>query len=158
MKKLTPKQEKFCQAYIKTGNKSEAYRLAYSTSNMKSETINRKAVELFENGKISARVSVLKNSLEKENLYTLKKSVKRDVALIERYEAALDVLENDKSKDRDVEIAERLIKYIGVQGYNSAQERLSKQHGFYEKDNNQKVIPPRQVIDYKDYKEKQTDD
>jgi phage terminase small subunit len=28
--KLTPKQERFCQAYIETGNASEAYRQAYS--------------------------------------------------------------------------------------------------------------------------------
>lgn len=135
---LTPKQEKFCQEYIKTGNKSEAYRLSYSTGRMKSETINRKAVELFENGNISARVDKLKKKLEEQNLYTLKESVKRDLSLIRRYESALDVLENNKSKKKDVEIAERLIRHIGVQGYNSAQERLSKQHGFNEKDNNQK--------------------
>ena len=90
---------------------------------MKSETINVKANELSNVGKISVRVSELRNNLEKENLYTLKKSVERDVALIERYESALDVLENDKSKDKDVEIAERLIKYIGVQGYNYWQEK-----------------------------------
>ena len=147
---LTPKQEKFCQQYVKTGNKSEAYR----SSRMKPETINRKAVELFENGNISARVEELKNNLEKENLYTLKKSVERDVALIERYESALDVLENDKSTEQEITIAERLIKYIGVQGYNSAQERLSKQHGFFEKDNKQKALPPRQLVDVSNYKNK----
>ena len=30
-----------------------------------------------------------------------------------------------------------MVKFIGASGYNSAQERLSKQHGFYEKDNSQ---------------------
>ena len=30
--KLTPKQEKFCQVFIETGNASEAYRQAYAVS------------------------------------------------------------------------------------------------------------------------------
>ena len=33
MKALTPKQERFCQAYIETGNASEAYRLACEAGN-----------------------------------------------------------------------------------------------------------------------------
>jgi phage terminase small subunit len=56
---LTPKQEAFCLAYIETGNASEAYRRAYDASNMKPESINRKAKELIDNGKIAARVAGL---------------------------------------------------------------------------------------------------
>ncbi|QQV90560.1 terminase small subunit [Polaribacter phage Danklef_1] len=152
MAKLTPKQEKFCQEYVITGNKSQAYRLSYSASKMKSETINVKANELSNVGKVSVRIKELKEELRLKNVYTLEKSVKRDISLIERYEAALDVLENNESKGIDVEVAERLIKFIGSQGYNSAQERLSKQHGFFEKDNNQKKIPDRVIVDLSDYK------
>ena len=54
--KLTIKQEKFCNYYLETGNASEAYRRAFSCGKMKSGTVNRKAIELFENGKITARV------------------------------------------------------------------------------------------------------
>ena len=57
---LTIKQENFCRAYIETGNASEAYRQAYDAENMKPETINRKAKELLDNGKITARVDELK--------------------------------------------------------------------------------------------------
>ena len=152
MAKLTPKQEKFCQEYVITGNKSQAYRLSYSASKKKSETINVKANELSNVGKVSVRIKELKEELRLKNVYTLEKSVKRDISLIERYEAALDVLENNESKGIDVEVAERLIKFIGSQGYNSAQERLSKQHGFFEKDNNQKKIPDRVIVDMSDYK------
>ncbi len=53
---LTPKQEAFCLAYIESGNASEAYRQAYDAEKMKPETINRKAKELLDNGKIAARV------------------------------------------------------------------------------------------------------
>lgn len=54
---LTPKQEAFCLAYIETGNASEAYRRAYDADGMKPESINRKAKELMDNGKIAARVA-----------------------------------------------------------------------------------------------------
>jgi len=57
---LTPKQEKFCQLYIELGNASEAYRQAYDASKMKPETINTKAKELLNNGKITVRIEELK--------------------------------------------------------------------------------------------------
>ena len=59
-KALTPKQEKFCRAYIETGNASEAYRRAYDAGGMKSETINRRAKECLDNGKIAACLASLK--------------------------------------------------------------------------------------------------
>lgn len=59
---LTPKQETFCLAYIETGNASEAYRRSYDTGLMKPESINRKAKELIDNGKIAARLDELRAS------------------------------------------------------------------------------------------------
>jgi len=56
---LTPKQEKFCQVYIETGNASEAYRQAYNTENMKPETINVAASQLLDNYKVSTRIAGL---------------------------------------------------------------------------------------------------
>src|SRR5699024_7839587 len=57
---LTPKQENFCLKYIETGNASEAYRQAYNAEGMKTDTIHRKAAELLENGKITAKINELK--------------------------------------------------------------------------------------------------
>jgi phage terminase small subunit len=57
---ITPKQEAFCLAYIDTGNASEAYRRAYCAAKMKMETVNRKAFDLLQNGKITARVDELR--------------------------------------------------------------------------------------------------
>ena len=59
MNNLTPKQDGFCQSYIETSNASEAYRLNYSIENMKPDTVNRKAKELIDNGKITARIEAL---------------------------------------------------------------------------------------------------
>ncbi|CAM8272214.1 terminase small subunit [Morganella morganii] len=56
---LTVKQEKFCQAYVETGNASEAYRSAYSADKMKAATVNSKAYELLNNGEITVRVAEL---------------------------------------------------------------------------------------------------
>ena len=59
MKRLTIKQENFCNYYIESGNASDAYRRAYSCEKMKDETVNIKASELLNNGKISVRVKEL---------------------------------------------------------------------------------------------------
>jgi len=57
---MTPKQEKFCALYIELGNASEAYRQAYDVAAMSAASINRKAKELLDNGKITARVDEIK--------------------------------------------------------------------------------------------------
>ena len=62
--KLTIKQENFCNKYIETGSASEAYRFAYNSENMKPETVNRKAAELINNGKITARVDEIQKELK----------------------------------------------------------------------------------------------
>lgn len=59
MAKLTPKQEAFCLHFHEFGNASDAYRHAYNAQNMKPETVNRKAKELLDNGKITARLKEL---------------------------------------------------------------------------------------------------
>ena len=65
--KLSVKQEKFCNYYIECGNASEAYRRAYSCSNMKDESINVKAVELLNNGMITVRVKELQEELKRKS-------------------------------------------------------------------------------------------
>lgn len=135
---LTKKQEMFCQEVLKQDTYSDAYRIAYNASGMSAETINSKASILMADGKIRARVDELKSKLESKALYTIEQSMKRDLSLIERYEAALDVLENDKAEKNQVEAAERTIRHIGASAYNSAQERLSKQSGWFKKDNSQR--------------------
>ncbi|MCL2562304.1 MAG: terminase small subunit [Rikenellaceae bacterium] len=66
--KLTHKQELFCNYYIEcAGNASEAYRQAYDASNMKRESVNRKAIELLADGKITARVKELQAELKEKS-------------------------------------------------------------------------------------------
>ena len=65
-KKLTPKQEKFCQEFIKTGNQSDAYRAAYNSKNMLPATINNKAYQLINQDDIRARVVQLQERVAKK--------------------------------------------------------------------------------------------
>lgn len=64
---LTEKQEKFCNAYIETLNASEAYRQAYECENMKPESINVKAHEVFHNVNVTLRIEELKSALQKRS-------------------------------------------------------------------------------------------
>ncbi len=60
-RRLTEKQEKFCIYYLDTeGNASEAYRMAYDTSNMKSETVWSNASRLLDDSKVTARISEIR--------------------------------------------------------------------------------------------------
>ena len=86
---LTPKQEAFCLAYIETGNASEAYRRAYNAENMKPETVNRKAKEVMDNGKITARLDELQ------------------VAHQERHNVTIDSLTDELETARTIAVAEK---------------------------------------------------
>jgi len=93
--KLTHKQERFVAEYIKTGNASEAYRRAYSTEKMKPETVNRRAKDLMDKGKIAARLQQYRDKAEKAALMTLEGHLEalknlRDLASsVGRFEAAI---------------------------------------------------------------------
>lgn len=68
---LTPKQEKFCLEYLKTGNASEAYRQSYDYKKMKPESVNRAAKQLLDNAKIATRIQELKKPAIKKAQMTL---------------------------------------------------------------------------------------
>ena len=55
-KKLTPKQTKFAQKYLETGNASEAYRQAYNVKNMSEKTIGNEAYDLLQHPGVSPYV------------------------------------------------------------------------------------------------------
>jgi hypothetical protein len=57
---LTPKQEKFCLAYLETGNASEAYRRAYGKKDKSDKSVNELASHLLKNVKVASRLAELK--------------------------------------------------------------------------------------------------
>ena len=68
-KKLTIKQEKFCQKYVELGNASEAYRQSYNAGKMATHVINNKASELLKVGGVRVRTEELqKHHQERHNV------------------------------------------------------------------------------------------
>lgn len=64
MKKLTIKQEKFCMAFVETGDQSEAYRRSYNAINMLPASINNKAYVLRNKVDIRSRIDELMDELK----------------------------------------------------------------------------------------------
>ena len=81
-KKLTIKQEKFCNKYLECGNASEAYRFAYDCSKMKDETINERSSRLLKEYKISTRVNQLQAQLAEKELITKEEIVRLNISII----------------------------------------------------------------------------
>lgn len=175
---LTPKQEKFCNEYIRTGNKSEAYRLAYDARNMADETINREAHELYNNPKITTRIKELRKELAERNKITLDEVVQH-ISKIALFDIAECYDENQRLKPiqeipKEIRTAITGIKVyedkFNTQGDNivmgetkelkiinklDAFEKLMKHLGGYEKDNSQKNKP---ALVFFDGRKKQSDD
>lgn len=71
MASLTIKQEAFCQAYVELGDASEAYRKAYDADNMKPESVHRKAKEVKDNVKVTARIEELQGEIKMRHNVTV---------------------------------------------------------------------------------------
>lgn len=166
--KLTIKEEKFAQAYVKTGNKSEAYRLSYSTKNQTKKSINENASRLSKRIKVLSRIEQLQAEISERNKITIDECVQRLTSMA-RFDLN-DIYNEDGSLKKLSEIPEdsRMaiesldtdeIKVDGkVVGYTRKLKisnrranliELMKHLGGYEKDNQQKVdkIPTREERD-----------
>ncbi len=64
-KKLTVREEKFATEYAKHTEPSRAYKSAYSTSNMKSETISGTAQKVMRKPHVAARIEQLRERAQK---------------------------------------------------------------------------------------------
>ncbi len=67
---LTAKQEKFVQGIIEGMSQADAYRSAYSTSNMSDNAIYREASVLMNNPNISQRLTELREQMMKPTIMT----------------------------------------------------------------------------------------
>lgn len=66
-KGVTVSEEKFCQAYIKTGNASEAYKMAYNVGKKtKATTIYKEATTVMKRDRVKKRIEELKEKFREE--------------------------------------------------------------------------------------------
>lgn len=84
---LTAKQEQFAQCIADGMTQADAYRSAYNAEKMKPETIWSKASELMADGKVAARVALLRSALESKSLWTRERSVKALASIADGSEA-----------------------------------------------------------------------
>ena len=156
-KPLTIKQEAFCQAYIKLGDKTAAFREAYSCSNMKNETIHVRACKLAVEYKISTRIAELQSEVKERNnitideiVTTLSDMLKFDIAELYDSNGSLKNIHSIPKKarmmiaqldtDQIVSKGQSIgtVKKLKVFDKLSVVEKLMKHLGGYEKDNAQK--------------------
>ena len=141
--RLTLKQEGFCHTYMETGNMSEAYRKNYNCSRMKPETVNRKAKELMDSGKISARIRKLQDELkhvsniEKERLlYELEAILQSKITdYVEIKDGKLQFKDFDKLTEQQVRAIESVkdTKYgieLRLHGKSWTLDRICKMLGY----------------------------
>ena len=79
---LTIKQEAFCQAFVRLGDKSAAYREAYSSSNMKPQTIHVRASKLTNEYKISTRIDLIRAEISERNKITIDELVQNLAGMV----------------------------------------------------------------------------
>lgn len=153
---ITPKQEAFALAYLKLGNASQAYRVAYDASGMTSKTITEAASRLLKNSNVAAMVAqVAEKTAEKagitveRTLAELAKIAYHDPRTILKADGtvlpinewpdgaagALSSLEVDEIQVGQVKVGEaRKVKFWDK---NAALEKAMKHLGLFEKDNKQ---------------------
>ena len=118
MSNLTPKQEKFVQALIAGKSQREAYKEAYNAANMKDETIDKRASELFSKGEIKGRYEELLEEHKKKSLYT-------------REEAVNDLLWIKEEAKKDIQNPKKGLRQANGTIYLNAVKELSTLNALY---------------------------
>lgn len=130
MTKLTPKQSKFAEEYVNTGNASEAYRRAYDVGqDTKLETIATKASHLLAQYNISTRVKELKIKVAEEFQITRKEVAEGYFKMIKSWEYLMDLAAKE-SLTKDQKAKFYLLKEM-VKGsdYRGAYDSIAKMFG-----------------------------
>ena len=129
-KKLTPKQRKFAEEYVNTGNASEAYRRAYDVSETTSnDVIKVKASELLKNGNISVTVKELQK-LEAESFQITRKEVAEGYfKMIKSWEYLMDLAAKENlSKEQKAKFY-LLKEMVKGSDYRGAYDSIAKMFG-----------------------------
>lgn len=96
-RKLTIKQEKFCNFYIETGNASEAYRRAYDCANKSAQWLVVNSSKLLKNANIALRVKELQQEQQRKSDIT-KEEILKLCADVIRGKEVTDFIEERNGK------------------------------------------------------------
>jgi len=129
-KKLTPKQRKFAEEYVNTGNASEAYRRAYDVSETTSnDVIAVKASELLSNGNISVRVSELQKKEAESFQITRKEVADGYFKMIKSWEYLMDLAAKENLTKEQKAKFYLLKEMVKGSDYRGAYDSIAKMFG-----------------------------
>ena len=129
-KKLTPKQRKFAEEYVNTGNASEAYRRAYDVGkNTKLETIATKASHLLAEYNISTMVKELQ--IQQANKYeiTRKEVAEGYFKMIKSWEYLMDLASKENLTKEQKSKFYLLKEMVKGSDYRGAYDSIAKMFG-----------------------------
>ena len=96
-KKLTPKQRKFCEEYVTTGNGSEAYRRAYDVRpNTTIDSIKVRASELLKNSNIKVTIQELQDKQAKKFEITRSDVAKGYLEIIQAWRSLMQLASKEE--------------------------------------------------------------
>ena len=129
-KKLTPKQRKFAEEYVNTGNASEAYRRAYDVSKTTSnEVIAVKASELLSNGNVSVRVKELQIKQANKYEITRKEVAEGYFKMIKSWEYLMDLASKENLTKEQKSKFYLLKEMVKGSDYRGAYDSIAKMFG-----------------------------
>jgi len=130
MGKLTPKQNKFAEEYVNTGNASEAYRRAYDVSpDTKLETINVNASKLLSDTNISLRVKELKTKEAEAFQITRKEVAEGYFKMIKSWEYLMDLAAKENLTKEQKAKFYLLKEMVKGSDYRGAYDSIAKMFG-----------------------------
>jgi hypothetical protein len=130
MSKLTPKQNKFAEEYVNTGNASEAYRRAYDVAETTSnEVIAVKASELLRKGNISVRVKDLQKQEAEAFQITRKEVAEGYFKMIKSWEYLMDLAAKENLTKEQKAKFYLLKEMVKGSDYRGAYDSIAKMFG-----------------------------
>tara|TARA_R100001460_G_scaffold26158_1_gene52833 strand:+ start:528 stop:998 length:471 start_codon:yes stop_codon:yes gene_type:complete len=128
--KLTPKQRKFAEEYVNTGNASEAYRRAYDVrENTKLETIATKASHLLAEYNISTMVKELQTQQANKYEITRKEVAEGYFKMIKSWEYLMDLASKENLTKEQKSKFYLLKEMVKGSDYRGAYDSIAKMFG-----------------------------
>ena len=78
--RLTAQQERFCLEFVKRGNATEAFRVAYDCSRMKDKSVNTRAHHVSNNPKVKLRIEQLQDDFKRSTAIAINEAAQQRVA------------------------------------------------------------------------------
>ena len=133
MKKLTPKQEKFCQLYVELGNASDAYRGSYDVKETTTkESVNVSASRLMADPKLTLRIDEIRANLKKANKIDKQWIIDQHQEIIDWYKELKQLAKQEDISDKDKKRVYMLKDLIKGSDFRGSLDSITKMLGLNE--------------------------